>query len=791
MPDEREPHILEPHILELRVHGVRNTPPQEMLGTTVDRIALVHDGAIPLGDQLAGFYTTKDRDPDARTRLEAYSWGNLDRFAKGRSFLTGVWRTAYNVVWFLVAPFGFANAGYWARAFETDPRREGGLRTGSGGGITRLFALALTLLLTAAVSTVVFDLVAVQCFLPADQTGAWRVCSALPGQLDGLGQWTRGQRLAVFSLAPIAAVVVMAILGLVSDVRFRTRIHDAARVREAQGAPDALPLAVPEMWMRRRVNSPTGLLHLAAGVDLVVATLAWDALPHDGAAAPTLFGLALAHLAISATVIAFWARSVRAPHPVPGNEGLAERIRGSRDAQAGLLLAIAVVVYILCLGQEIWGAGTNVPGPFRGGQITPTLILVALTVLATAGCVVRAGYNEWIAASVLSVGTAALWAFLAGWLDQFGWGANAAAIVAVVLSGAVVVVPYLTMRRRNARVREEAWHGAGPGVFMFLGLLLGAFLASALALGAGSYLRSGRFQTRGVPGEPLFRDVSLPAGAHDITVPIAFWAFGGVLGLMAAIVTLVLIVIGLLKLGSSTIDAPAIDKSEEVYRAEIVRQRRASAFLQRAEPLLHFLVWTVGISVAASMALAVLWENRDHSGRWTWVRGVLTDAFGGDSVTAMWQGGQLVVLTAVVLGGTGVLALAVTKAASPDAARPLGLMWDLMAWLPRAAHPFGPALLQRARRPRARGSDDPLARTGRRSGPEPPRAPLDPQPRDGPGGRGAVPPRSDRPRRPPPARALPELRDAAAPILRAVLPRAVRTRCARDAGGRGAVVLDR
>ncbi|WP_369046831.1 hypothetical protein [Sinomonas sp. P10A9] len=700
MPYERDPAAAatdpaaadpEPHILELRVHGVRNTPPQEMLGTSVDRIALVHDGPIPLGDKLAGFYTTRDRDPDARTRLEAYSWGNLDRFAKGRSFLTGVWRTVYNVLWFLVAPFGFANAGYWARAFETDPRREGGLRTGSGGGITRLFALALTLLLTAAVSTVMFDLVAVQCFLPIDQTGAWRVCSALPGQLDGLGQWTRGQRLALFSLAPIAAVVVMAVLGLISDVRFRTRIHDAARVREAQAAPDALPLAVPEMWMRRRVNSPTGLLHLAAGVDLVVATLAWDAVPHDGAAAPTLFGLALAHLAASAAVIAFWARSVRAPHPVPGGEGLTQRIRDSRDAQASILLGIAVAVYLACLGLEIWGSGTNVPGPFGGGQITPTLILVALTVLATAGCVVRAGYNEWIAAAVLTVGTAALWAVLAGWLDSFGWGANAAALAVVVLSGGLVVVPYLTMRRRNARVREEAWHGAGPGVFMMLGLLLGAFLASALALGAGSYLRSGRFQTRGVPGDPLFRDVSLPSGAHDITVPIAFWAFGGVLGLMAAIVMLVLIVVGLLKLGRSTIDTPAIDQSEEVYRLEIVKQRRASAFLQRAEPLLHFLAWTVGIAVAASMALAILWENREHSGRWAWVRGVLTGAFGGDSVTAMWQAGQLVVLTAVVLGGTAVLGMAVTKAASPDAARPLGLLWDLMAWLPRAAHPFGPA----------------------------------------------------------------------------------------------------
>lgn len=689
--DPSTPRADTPHVLELRVHGVRNTPPQEMLGVALDQIEVAHDGAIPLADKLAGFYTAKDPAPDAATRVEAYSWGHLDRFAKGSSFLAGVWRTGYNVVWFLVAPFGFANAGYWARAFETDPRREGGLRTGSGGGITRLFALALTLLLTAAVSTVALDLVAVQCFLPADQAGAWRVCTALPRQLDGLGQWTRGQRLALFSLAPLAAVVVMAVLGLISDVRFRTRIHDAARVREVKGAPDALPLAVPEMWTRRRINSPTGVTHLAASVDLVVVSLAGDAAPHDGASAPILFGLALAHLAVSAAMIAFWARSVRAPHPTHTGEGLLQRFRSSRDAQAGLLLVLALVIYVLCLILEIWGEGTNVPGPFGGSQLGPTLILVALTVLATAGCVVRAGYNEWIAAGVLSVGTAALWALLAGWLDPLGPGANALGLAVVVLSGVLVVVPYLSLRRRNPRAREEAWHGAGPGVFMFLGLLLGAFLASALALGAGSFLRSGRFQTSAVPGDPLFRGVSLPAAAHDVVVPIAFWAFGGVLGLMAALVMLVFLAAAFLRLRSSTIDEPAINPAEECYRPEIVRQRRASAFLQRAEPLLHFLAWAVGVAVATSMALAVLWQYRDSSGRWAWVRGVLADAFGAGSVTVLWQAGQLVVLTVVTLGGAAVLALAVTRAATPDAARPLGLLWDLMAWLPRAAHPFGPA----------------------------------------------------------------------------------------------------
>lgn len=679
-----EPHDSAPtlEVLELRVHGVRNTPAQEMLGTTMDNVELAHDGVIPLGDNLAGFYTPKASLPGQKTRLEAYSWGNLDRFSKGNSILGKTGRVLYNLGWFLIAPFGFANAAYWARAFRPDPSREGGLRTGSGGGVVRLFGLLLTLLLVAAVSTVAFDLVAVQCFQPTGTPGTWKICSALPSQFDGLRDLTRGQRLAALSLAPILAVALVALLGLVSDVRFRTRAGDAARALENPTQRDAFALAVPSLWVRRRINSPTGTLHLAASIHLVVILLMADAWSRDGASAPSLVCIAGVQLVVVAGVVAAWARSVHPP--------ITSDFWSSRHVWAGLLVATALATYVASVITEVQLDNENPTAPFTAGQLTPTIILVCLTILATVGCVVRSGYNEWIATAVLTIGVVALVVAVGGWLDPLGWAANAAALAVVVLSALGFVVPFLVLRRRDPNRREHVWHGAGPGVFMYLALVVAAFLASAVALGLGSYLRAGRLQSSPDRADPLFRDLTIPASAHDITVPTAFWAFGGVLALIVVFVAGLLCVLAWLGMRRAVIASPPVDPSEAVFVREIAAVRRSSAFMQRAEPLLHALSWVIGVTVTVSLAFTVM--RQAGTDRWAWVRGVLDGWFGGSSgVTGFFAVTQWAVLTSVVLGALAVLSAAVANGVTLGRGRPLGLLWDLMAWLPRAAHPFGPA----------------------------------------------------------------------------------------------------
>ena len=671
-------------VLELRVHGVLNAPPQDMLGTPTANIVLAHDGVIPLGDSLAGFYTVREPLPGQKTRLEAYSWGNLDRFTKGNSFLGKTGRTLYNLGWFLVAPFGFSNAAYWARSFRPDPSREGGLRTGSGGGVVRLFALLLTLWLVAAVSTVAFDLVAVQCFLPTGVPNSWKLCNALPTQFDALRELTRGQRLAALSFAPIAAVVLVALLGLVTNVRFRTRAIDAARARGHATERDAFALAVPALWVRRRVNSPTGTLHIAASLHLVVILLMGDAAAHDGPGPLSLLSVAAVQLAVVGCVVAAWSRSVRPP-------AVAD-FWANRQVWAFFMLAAAILTYAACLIVESTTETTDQTAPFTAGQLTPTVILVLLTILATVGCVVRSGYNEWVATAVLTVGVAALVVAVGGWLDPLGWAANAGALAVVVLCGAGFVVPYAVLRRRDPRRREHAWHGAGPGVFMFVALVIGAFLASAVALGTGAYLRAGRLQSLPDRGDPLFRDVSIPPSSHDIAVPTVFWAFGGVLVLMVVFVIALLGVIAWFGMRKSVIATPPVDPSEEVFMRDIDAVRRSSAFMQRAEPLMHTVSWVIGVTVTGSLALTVMRQARGQTGRWAWVLGVLESWLGGPSGLAAFVAfAEWAALTSVVIGALAVIGVAIANSSSGNSNRPLGLLWDLMAWLPRAAHPFGPA----------------------------------------------------------------------------------------------------
>ncbi|MDQ4489053.1 hypothetical protein RBS60_02435 [Sinomonas sp. ASV486] len=681
-----------------------NTPPQVMLGVDVGLIALAEHGHIKLGDRLAGFYALKDpvndtpgQDLEAGTRLEAYSWGNLDRFERGATFLGKVGRAFYNIAWFLVAPFGFANAAYWARSFRPDPSREGGLRTGDGGGLVRLFSLLMTLFLAAAVAAVAFDLIAVQCFQTITPHNKWQVCNALPTWFDGLRDLTRGQRLAAVSAAPIVVVVLVAALGVVNGVRFRTRPEDAARalpaIRRKRDA-ETFALGVPAIWVRRTINSPTGLLHIAASVGLVVLLLMGDLWSHgaDGGSIAVFFVDAALFVVVAGVVIG-WSRSIRPP-----TDMLAA---SSRPVWATILLLASLAVYVWSL---VVVASSNVdetkPEPFVAAQLAPTAILVALAVLAAAGCVVRAGCNEWLATIVLTVGVATLVAFLAGLFDGSALGLwNIVMVAVTVAAGLFVVISYAVKIHRDETRRQQAWHGAAPGVFMLLGLLVMAFLTSAVPLGVGEWLRGGRIATGRADSDPLFRTLTRVADdgpntfpPTDIKVPTVYWAFGGLLTIMFIAVAILLTIFAMFRLRRTTIDTPRILSSDRMYAKEINTVRRRNAFMQRAEPLINALAWVIGIGVALSLSVTVMREARDlHVGtRWNDLLAALRTLLGDTFVTTLSISFQWVVLTTVVLGALGLVSAAVANAAV-GGRRPLGLLWDVMAWLPRAAHPFGPA----------------------------------------------------------------------------------------------------
>ncbi|UUL75455.1 hypothetical protein NG819_14740 [Pseudarthrobacter sp. Fe7] len=681
-------------VLELRVHGVRNTPPYEMLGVEPADVVPADHVGIKLVDNLAGFYKVRQplsetsSTPDSKTRLEAYSWGKLDRFAPN-GFLGKSVRALYNVGWFLIAPFGFANAAYWARVLKADDRRGDGVDPGTGAALVRLFSLLLTLLLATAIATTAMDFIAVQCF-HVNASGQPQVCDALPHWFDGLRGLVRGQRLAAVSPFPIVAVALLAALSLSSDVRFRTRFTDQKRVQGRSPVPkkrdrrnienrlrSSAVLAAPRLWIRR-VNSPTGVAHIAASVLLVTFLLAADlreGSKDDAGTATTLVAISCLLLAAVAGSVMYWgSESVRAPF----GAGF------SRMAWAVILLLSSFAVYLGTVVVVCRATSADQSAPFTVAQLVPTVLVALLAILATSGSLMRLAPNAAVFWGTL------LWCcaligiliIISRWSSAPVSVSAAFGICAVCL---LAVAVSLMNQRDRAPVRPlgrqaEAWHGLAPAVMMYLSLLLGAFYSSAIVVGVGNWLQAGGLLWQQDPTHPLFRTL-LKDDASAITIPFLYWAAGGV---MVVLVLAAVVILGALMLCSLWIGQgvtnPSIDDSELAYKSEIMTVRRRSALLQRGERVVELAAGATMVGVLLVLTLTILHE--DGAGhQWLqhlWLWNALSPAGTGVATSALTAAGVLIVGVAI-------------SSAAVGTGRPLGLLWDLVAWLPRAGHPFGPA----------------------------------------------------------------------------------------------------
>ncbi|GAC1368719.1 MAG: hypothetical protein NVSMB43_03000 [Pseudarthrobacter sp.] len=702
-------------MLELRIHGIKNTAPNVLIGCKPDQIEPVGDG-----DALSGFWTETNPPAGSPTRVEAYSWGNLDRTSPSSSFLKGVGRVIGQAFWFLVVPFALANAAYWARKLPSAGPGKRPLAAGPGAGTVRLFALLLSLVFTTTFCAVAFGLLAVECF-PSTGTGQpTAMCKQLPEALDFMTGWSRGQRLALAALVPVAAILAVFVTAKLATVRNLAPVRVSWNEEPPQAAAQASDggpfLASPGLWTRPHVSVVTGRAHIAACLALVCILLLSDSIgsfwPHrcqnavrmfdgdcpqelgtalgrDGGAAPIL-ALSILLLLASMITVAFFYPEVRAPE----NDKWGNRWSNGLWIM-GVVLILATIVQLVLVPTP--DGASNLP--FAGTSVASLLLLTALVVLAVSGLFMRSGRGFQVATIGATVSSAVLILWAAGmWED---WVLAIPAAITIVFIGF-----YFGLRGRNDHA-DEGWRGGGPAVFMFAAILTAHFLSSELVLGLRKLLQWPMDKALPARPEELWR------GAHGsevvlhnvLDVPAVYGLTGGLL-----LVGIALAVVGflpacawlILKGGLTPMQPPppngtgplpvqppsyfsdidvdplseAADPGDE-RRNLTYRRRRLSALTQRGEAafgLLTLLIWAAAVLAIAASALR---QDSDATGYRALLERplhIIREDFAG------WG---------IVLAATVILAFMVLHAATSKEERPLAILWDVMCFLPNAAHPFG------------------------------------------------------------------------------------------------------
>lgn len=756
----------EPHILELRIHGVRDTPPWDILGVGREDVIKV------AGDNLGSFWILKkaanvDGPPPQfgsevpkSIRREAYSWGSMARYAPtpGANLLGKSAAVIRRVGWLMMLPFALCNAAYWmrplARAHKTtgggrNPVADRGWRDGSDGGIVRVFGLFLTLFLAASATAASVDLMGNQCI----RTG--QVCSTLPGLFDGLASMDQPQRNVILTLLPLAMLLVIYALSVLGRVRFSANVAahpggaslPAGTTASAESAkPDHPLLKTPGFWHSPMMPRATEMLHLAGAGALITAMLAWDSLyspvpgcrnlstfftaqcgagfsqalvgqAHPAVARsaidgrPGSFTVLLVALALLAAVTCRILVSVTGNADVaapPKRAGKADRA-GGRDelwwaatllgAVAALGLANAAMLWIGPDGMAAESVSSPQNREFLGVFWTPGLLILVMVGMSISGLGWRRGAGT--AASLVLFGGAAA-CFIGGAVIMKATAnrtepAVLFAVTVLLLAGLAL---HLFRKRKGRNHQHEGWHGTGPGLIMIIAVGVAVALSSVLVVGTANFLNGRLSLTGGTASGVTWRIVDGGSAADTAAAPAVtevpvYDQYGLALLFTVVVVGLVLMVAMFRQLRGplvvlSTPDpttmpaqgteagkypqgrpAPSSPPLGNVARL-VLEGRRTAGLLHRVEHSLGWLGGTFLIGLLGSLA-------------WSLFQPSISE--GGPATGALWTQQ----MSSVVLGLVAVaLVGGIVVSAASSSVRPAGVLWDLMCFLPNAAHPLGP-----------------------------------------------------------------------------------------------------
>ncbi|MEJ3404371.1 hypothetical protein WDJ51_06480 [Rathayibacter sp. YIM 133350] len=650
-------------VLELRIHGVQNMPPFEMLDLPREQAEFA------MGDPLGSFWhptasalesgrsvqelgegsrgvvdpsePPRGSVPDGIHR-EAYSWGGMVRTTPPGSGPGGaILAVMARACWTLVLPFSIANAGMWAWELPHRHRAQS-----VRAGIVRVYCALLTVLLTLAFASVAMDLLAVQCY----GHGVMQ-CTALPDVLRVFEGWGDARRIAAYSAVPILVLVAVYIVSTVSRLRYSV----AGRIAiEARALNESEPLlAQPRFWESRRETNRLALANIALGVGAVallcgLAVWSADGSPWDER---MLWGVAVVVVASAAMLVAavvafrtdsmpFERRPRPAAHKIPAGE-------------IALLVALAAYAFgIVALLSH------------------PDMLIGNVRM--------RAAFNVVLTCTV-------------------------------ALAVALLIV---TMFFRVSGRRYRAWHGFAPAVFLLLGLVVGLIWSSLVNVLVGDWLNgSPGAQALAATGSAAAASKAAcsPSGCPPPLTLGAFypWFLAFLLG--ALVVAVLFIAVALVRRrdvdprvkefvgGVSTATGAQADAArtvgartdiEQLLSGERRRKRAAAARFHLVEPLLTVLC----IGAGAAIIVTLVWSAfgalpaAAFDGIRPRVVAAVTRGFSLfiDAGLLAWAAIGLLVVAALVFGGSKTV-------------RPLGIVWDLACFLPRAGHPLGaPCYTERA-----------------------------------------------------------------------------------------------
>jgi hypothetical protein len=712
-------------VLELRIHGVNNTTPHDMLELPAEGIEQID------GDDLGSFWRGRDAVvralshgdpgwvPDGVER-QAYSWGGLARTSirSGGGVLGRVVAGLGRLGWALLLPFGLVNIAYWTRRLDTSPDvapRPPGV--GRGASMTRIFGLLLTLLIVVATCELALDLLAVQCFTPDSVAAPQRriLCTQLPSVVDQLARASVGQRLALFSLVPVALVLGLRLLGGLSAGRY-----EAVTIVERPPAPAPRPgvlLSQAGFWRGARPADRAATLHESAGLCAVVFAGSWIALAGHARTWPPV--LAAGSGALLVLVAAIHGRRAFDAPDVAETRSAAEPLLGRSWAvisrlvlgvSRGLIRVTAWLLLLVELGLLL-GSTVTLPDsrtlrdPFPFADWVPIGLLVAMLAIGLWACGWRSAgpdpasrrYTCWrgrapgvmllLAAATAMMLSALVVVTFANWLNG-GWGAVA------LLPGTPRTSPTptrdicasaceLTLKDPDLFLpRAYPWFAAASLVTLFL--VTGGLVVLLLVWCVD------RFRLRRPPA-PRSAMAWLLLHLRRATDTSDDQTLARLPSRRAASR------LGLLHLEQRAV-LEASGPDPEAGRAPAVRPpaapaapvgpsptlsgtsliesataaRRAAAVIQHAETLVGALALaaTSGMVVGLYECIRIAWVTSTRPNYVeTWVLET------GCSAVALIG---LLVIGAVAGGG------------SVGAVRPLGIVWDLICVVPRAGHPLGP-----------------------------------------------------------------------------------------------------